>query len=95
MAVLQNQGRTALARADTDLPDVPTTWGDMRQHIFWGAIYHGFVLAGWSLGGALAYACAIGLKQAGAPTVLYPMRDAVDYTVGHFVALIRPAEETQ
>ncbi len=25
-----------------------------------------FVLAGWSLGGALAYACAIGLKQAGA-----------------------------
>lgn len=35
------------------------------------------------------------LKQAGAPTVLYPMRDAVDYTVGHFVALIRPAEETQ
>lgn len=38
--------RTALARADTDLPDVPTTWGDMRQHIFWGAIYHGFVLAG-------------------------------------------------
>jgi polyketide synthase 13 len=25
-----------------------------------------FVLAGWSLGGALAYACAIGLKEAGA-----------------------------
>ncbi|MEB3071631.1 polyketide synthase Pks13 [[Mycobacterium] vasticus] len=25
-----------------------------------------FLLAGWSLGGALAYACAIGLKQAGA-----------------------------
>jgi polyketide synthase 13 len=25
-----------------------------------------FVLAGWSLGGALAYACAIGLKRAGA-----------------------------
>lgn len=25
-----------------------------------------FVLAGWSLGGALAYACAIGLRQAGA-----------------------------
>lgn len=25
-----------------------------------------FILAGWSLGGALAYACAIGLKQAGA-----------------------------
>lgn len=25
-----------------------------------------FILAGWSLGGALAYACAIGLKRAGA-----------------------------
>ena len=33
------------------------------------------------------------LKQAGAPTVLYPMRDAVDYTVEHFVSLIRPEEE--
>lgn len=32
------------------------------------------------------------LKQAGAPTVLYPMRDAVDYTVEHFAALIRPGE---
>ncbi|MBA3032996.1 MAG: cation:proton antiporter [Gammaproteobacteria bacterium] len=30
------------------------------------------------------------LKQAGAPTVLYPMRDAVDYTVEHLTALIRP-----
>jgi Kef-type K+ transport system membrane component KefB len=34
----------------------------------------------------------LALKQAGAPTVLYPMRDAVDYTVEHFVALIRPEE---
>ena len=34
------------------------------------------------------------LKQAGAPTVLYPMRDAVDYTVEHFVALIRPEENS-
>ncbi|MGV0810342.1 polyketide synthase Pks13 [Mycolicibacterium boenickei] len=31
------------------------------------AMHNGpFILAGWSLGGALAYACAIGLKQAGA-----------------------------
>jgi Kef-type K+ transport system membrane component KefB len=30
------------------------------------------------------------LKQAGAPTVLYPMRNAVDYTVEHLSALIRP-----
>jgi capsular polysaccharide export protein len=29
-----------------DLPDVPARWGDMRQHIFWGALYHGFVLTG-------------------------------------------------
>jgi len=30
------------------------------------------------------------LKQAGAPTVLYPLRNAVDYTVEHLAALIRP-----
>lgn len=35
------------------------------------------------------------LKQAGAPTVLYPMRDAVDYTVEHFAALIRPKENAE
>ena len=29
------------------------------------------------------------LKQAGAPTVLYPIRNAVDYTVEHLTALIR------
>ena len=34
------------------------------------------------------------LKRAGAPTVLYPMRDAVDYTVEHLRTLIRPGEET-
>jgi Kef-type K+ transport system membrane component KefB len=33
----------------------------------------------------------IALKQAGVPTVLYPMRNAVDYTVEHLTALIRPA----
>jgi capsular polysaccharide export protein len=26
--------------------EVPPVWGDMRQHMFWGAIYHGLVLAG-------------------------------------------------
>lgn len=36
----------ALARLDMDLPDAPARWGDMRQHIFWGAVYHGLVLAG-------------------------------------------------
>jgi capsular polysaccharide export protein len=38
--------QAALARIDLDLPDTPATWGDMRQHMFWGAIYHGFVAFG-------------------------------------------------
>ncbi|MHA3018810.1 polyketide synthase Pks13 [Mycobacterium sp. BMJ-28] len=36
-----------------------------------------FVLAGWSLGGALAYACAIGLKQAGADVRFVGLIDCV------------------
>ncbi|WP_319448466.1 MULTISPECIES: polyketide synthase Pks13 [unclassified Mycobacterium] len=36
-----------------------------------------FVLAGWSLGGALAYACAIGLKAAGADVSLVGLIDCV------------------
>ncbi|WP_156656439.1 polyketide synthase Pks13 [Mycobacterium sp. 852002-51152_SCH6134967] len=41
-----------------------------------------FILAGWSLGGVLAYACAIGLKQAGADVRFVGLIDAV-----------RPSEE--
>jgi len=41
------QMRAALARVDLDLPEVPATWGDMRQHMFWGALYHGFVALGF------------------------------------------------
>ncbi|WP_172798200.1 polyketide synthase Pks13 [Mycobacterium sp. GA-1285] len=41
-----------------------------------------FILAGWSLGGVLAYACAIGLKQAGADVQFVGLIDAV-----------RPSEE--
>lgn len=33
------------------------------------------------------------LKRAGAPTVLYPFRDAVDFTVEHLSTLIRPKPE--
>jgi len=33
----------------------------------------------------------LALKRAGAPMVLYPMRNAVDYTVEHLSTLIRPA----
>ena len=36
-----------------------------------------FILAGWSLGGALAYACAIGLKQAGADVTFVGLIDSV------------------
>lgn len=36
--------RRALEHAETDLIDAPAHWGDMRQHIFYGAAYHGSVL---------------------------------------------------
>ena len=36
-----------------------------------------FILAGWSLGGVLAYGCAIGLKQAGADVRFVGLIDAV------------------
>lgn len=36
----------ALEQSDMDLPDAPARWGDMRQHIFYGALYHGFVMLG-------------------------------------------------
>lgn len=36
--------RTALENSDMDAPMPPASWGDMRQHIFYGAVYHGFVL---------------------------------------------------
>lgn len=39
--------RRALEKADMDLPDAPARWGDMRQHVFWGALYHWFVLTGF------------------------------------------------
>jgi polyketide synthase 13 len=36
-----------------------------------------FILAGWSLGGAMAYACAIGLEQAGADVAFVGLIDTV------------------
>jgi capsular polysaccharide export protein len=39
--------REALKKADMELPDAPARWGDMRQHMFWGALYHWFVLTGF------------------------------------------------
>ena len=36
--------QAALAQVDMDLPDAPARWGDMREHIFYGALYHWVVL---------------------------------------------------
>lgn len=36
--------RTALKNLDLDLPDAPAKWGDMRQHVFYGALYHWLVM---------------------------------------------------
>ena len=33
-----------LARSDVDMPTPPAQWGDMRQHVFYGAAYHWFVM---------------------------------------------------
>lgn len=43
MSVAEMQA--ALASHDMDLPDAPARWGDMREHVFYGALYHWFVLA--------------------------------------------------
>ncbi|TNF60870.1 MAG: capsular biosynthesis protein [Rhodobacteraceae bacterium] len=37
--------RAALANAAEDIPDAPAVWGDLRQHVFYGALYHFFVMA--------------------------------------------------
>lgn len=36
--------RTALEQYDPDTPMPPARWGDMRQHVFYGALYHWFVM---------------------------------------------------
>lgn len=36
--------RAALDGAELKLPEAPARWGDMRQHIFYGALYHWFVM---------------------------------------------------
>jgi capsular polysaccharide export protein len=33
-----------LAQSTIDMPTPPAQWGDMRQHIFYGALYHWFLL---------------------------------------------------
>ncbi|WP_039020086.1 capsule biosynthesis protein [Halocynthiibacter namhaensis] len=34
----------ALETVDMDVPEVPANWGDMRQHMFYGALYHWYVM---------------------------------------------------
>jgi capsular polysaccharide export protein len=36
--------QTALAQSDMEAPLPPGHWGDMRQHMFYGALYHWFVM---------------------------------------------------
>lgn len=42
ISVTEMQARRA--RAHVDMPTPPAQWGDMRQHIFYGALYHWFVM---------------------------------------------------
>ena len=39
-----SQMRLALEQSETQSPPPPSHWGDMRQHIFYGALYHWFVM---------------------------------------------------
>jgi len=36
--------QNALALSDLEVPTPPAHWGDMRHHVFYGALYHWFVL---------------------------------------------------
>jgi capsular polysaccharide export protein len=38
--------RAALGADLADLPEAPAHWGEMREHVAWGALYHAAVLAG-------------------------------------------------
>jgi capsular polysaccharide export protein len=38
------QMQQTLADAELDIPEAPAHWGDMRQHVFYGAAYHWFVM---------------------------------------------------
>lgn len=38
------QMQKALAKSDMEAPLPPGHWGDMRQHVFYGALYHWFVM---------------------------------------------------
>ncbi|MEI4486767.1 capsule biosynthesis protein CapA [Frigidibacter sp. MR17.14] len=37
--------RMALERSEMEMPAAPARWGDMRHHVFYGALYHFYVMA--------------------------------------------------
>jgi len=39
-----DQMQKVLADSERDIPEAPAHWGDMRQHVFYGALYHWFVM---------------------------------------------------
>lgn len=39
------QIRGSISRSEIDQPDAPARWGDMREHVFYGALYHFAVMA--------------------------------------------------
>lgn len=45
MQMSVGQMRATLAESDFDFPDAPPRWGDLRHHVFYGALYHFLVLA--------------------------------------------------
>ena len=46
MSISLTEMQDALETGPVRLRPAPDRWGAMRQHIFWGAVYHGLLLAG-------------------------------------------------
>lgn len=44
MQMSVDEMRAALAHTQSDPPAAPAHWGDMREHVFYGALYHFFVM---------------------------------------------------
>ncbi|MDJ0824265.1 MAG: capsular biosynthesis protein [Rhodobacter sp.] len=44
MALPVAEMQKTLAKAELDMPEPPAHWGDMRQHVFYGAVYHGLLM---------------------------------------------------
>ncbi len=46
MSISLDRMRAALAEREGDHAEAPASWGDLREHVFYGALYHFFVLIG-------------------------------------------------